>query len=61
MNIQNSSTCFFYTKKNTGFISKNLCTYLIKQSNNHSVKQWKQNSSTINKNKIESENKDQDI
>jgi len=40
MNIQNSSTCFFTLKKSLRCKLKNLCTHLIKQSNNHCVKQW---------------------
>jgi hypothetical protein len=41
MKIQNYSTCFFTLKKTIRCKLKNLCTHLIKQINNHCVKQWK--------------------
>jgi hypothetical protein len=39
MNVHNSSTCFFTLKTLLDLNKKNLCTHLIKQPNNHCVKQ----------------------
>jgi len=61
MKIQNYSTCFFTLKKTIRCKLKNLCTHLIKQINNHCVKQWKK----IKKKKWnwenQAKNKDQNI
>ena len=49
MKIQNYSTCFFTLKKTIRCKLKNLCTHLIKQINNHCVKNWNWENQAKNK------------
>jgi hypothetical protein len=64
MKIQNYSTCFFTLKKTIRCKLKNLCTHLIKQINNHCVKQWKKIIQKLKKNwnwENQAKNEDQNI